>query len=118
MIEEIFSIKKVRIMADDKKKKLLDFIDKKAFDVVINADPGKYNKEDQQKLEDIQRKTKNEKDQFHNDYNNAKEVKEGFLSDVRSDAAKKVDKELRHLHLPTLPELKDDFMELCDKLGV
>jgi len=105
-------------MSDDKKKKLLDFIDKKAFDVVINADPGKYSKEDQKKLEDIQRKTKNEKDQFHNDYNNAKEVKEGFLSDVRSDAAKKVDKELRHLHLPTLPEIKDDFMELCDKLGV
>ena len=52
-------------MSDDKKKKLLDFIDKKAFDVVINADPGKYSKEDQKKLEDIQRKTKNEKDQFH-----------------------------------------------------
>ena len=49
---------------------------------------------------------------------NAKEVKEGFLSDVLSDAAQKVDKELRHLHLPTLPEIKDDFMKLCDKIGV
>lgn len=45
-------------------------------------------------------------------------MKEGFLSDVRSDAAKKVDKELRHLHLPTLPEIKDDFMKLCDEIGV
>jgi hypothetical protein len=105
-------------MADEKKKKLLDFIDKKAFDVVINADAKKYSKEDQKKLEDIQRKTKNEKDQFHNDYKNAREVKEGFLSDVRSDAAKKVDKELGHLNLPTLPELKDDFLKLCDQLGV
>lgn len=32
---------KIRIMADDKKKKLLDFIDRKAFDVIINADPKK-----------------------------------------------------------------------------
>ena len=105
-------------MAEDKKKQLLDFIDKKAFDVVINADPHKYDKNDRKKLEDIRRKTKNEKEQFHNDYKNAKEVKEGFLSDVHSDAAQKVDKELRHLHLPTLPEIKDDFMKLCDKIGV
>ncbi|MGN6600889.1 MAG: hypothetical protein ACTHK8_00480 [Ginsengibacter sp.] len=105
-------------MAEDKKKQLLDFIDKKAFDVVINANPDKYDKDDRKKLEDIQRKTRNEKEQFHKDYKNAKEVKDGFLSDVRSDAAQKVDKELRHLHLPTLPEIKDDFMKLCDKIGV
>ena len=105
-------------MADDKKKQLLDFIDKKAFDVVLNANLEKYDKGDRKKLEDIQRKTKNEKDQFHNDYKNAKEVKNGFLSDVRSDAAQKLDKELRHLHLPTLPQIKDDFMKLCDKIGV
>jgi hypothetical protein len=29
-----------------------------------------------------------------------------------------VNKELEHLNLPTLPELKDQFMELCKKLDV
>ena len=70
------------------------------------------------KLKDIQRKTGNEKKQFHNDYKTAKEVKEGYLSDVRSEAAKKINEELRHLKLPTLPELKDNFINLRDKIGV
>lgn len=105
-------------MSDDKRKQLLDFIDKKAFDVVLKADPKKYDEDDRKKLEDIQRKTENEKKQFHNDYKTAKDVKEGYLSDVRSEAAKKVNKELKHLKLPILPEFKDDFMKLCDKIGV
>jgi len=105
-------------MANDKTKQLLDFIDKNAFDVVLKANPDKYSDEDKKKLEDIQRKTKNEQKQFHDDFKNPDDVKKGFLSDTRSEAAKKLDKELKHLKLPTLPDIKDDFMALCDKLGV
>lgn len=105
-------------MANDKRKQLLDFIDKHAFDVVLKANPNKYSDEDKKKLEDIQRKTKNEQKQFHDDFINPEDVKKGFLSDVRSGAAKKVNDELKHLKLPTLPDIKDDFMALCDKLSV
>lgn len=105
-------------MADNKRKQLLDFIDDKAFNPIIKANPNKYKEEDKKKLEDIQRKTKNEQKQFHNDYKTAKEVKNGYLSDVRSEAAKKINDELKKLKLPTLPDLKKDFMELCDKLEV
>ncbi len=105
-------------MRNDERKQLLNFINDKAFNVIIKANPNKYKDEDKNKLEDIQRKTKNEQKQFHNDYKTAKEVKEGFLSDVRSESAKKINEELTHLKLPTLPGLKKDFIELCDKLGV
>ncbi|HEY6978626.1 MAG TPA: hypothetical protein VH396_20150 [Chitinophagaceae bacterium] len=40
------------------------------------------------------------------------------MSDVRFKAAEKVNKELKHLGLPTLPQFKDEFMELCKKLEV
>jgi len=104
--------------AKDKREELLKFIDKNAFDPILKASPKKLSEKDKEKLEDVQRKTENEKKQFHNEYKTAEEVKKNYLSDVRSKAAAKVNKELEHLHLPTLPELKDEFMELCKKLDV
>lgn len=90
-------------MSKDKRQQLLDFINKKAFDVVINASPDKYSEEDRGALEDIQRKTKNEKKQFENGYTTAEKVKSGFPIDVGSKLAAKLNKELEHLGLPTLP---------------
>jgi len=37
---------------------------------------------------------------------------------VRSEPAHKLDKELKKLKLPTLPDLKDEFEQICDKLEV
>ena len=102
----------------DKREELLKFIDKNAFDPILKASPTKLSDKDREKLEDVQRKTQNEKEQFHKEYKTAEEVKKNYLSDVRSKAAVKVNKELEHLGLPTLPQLKDEFMELCNKLEV
>jgi hypothetical protein len=46
----------------DKREELLNFIDKNAFDPILKASPKKYSDKDREKLEDIQRKTQNEKD--------------------------------------------------------
>jgi hypothetical protein len=108
------------VMAEKKEKReaLLKFIDKNAFDPILHTSPAKYKEADRKKLEDIQRKTQNEKDQFHKEYKTAEEVKKNYLSDVQSRAAVKVNKELEHLNLPTLPDLKDKFMKLCKDLEV
>jgi len=106
------------MVTKDKRKELLNFIDKNAFDPILKASPNRLSEQDKGKLEDIQRKTENEKKQFHKEYKTAEEVKKNYLSDVRSKAAVKVNKELEHLNLPTLPQLKDEFMELCKKLDV
>lgn len=102
----------------DARKKLLDFIDKNAFDVIINTSPDKYKGKDRDDFEDVLKKTKNEKKKFHDDYKTAKDVKENFNQDVNSEPAHKLDKTIKHLGLPTLPEIKDNFKKLCDKLGV
>jgi len=100
------------------RKELINFIDKHAFDVIIHTSPDKFDGKDREKFEDIRRKTKNEQRKFHEDYTSAAAVKQNFLQNVRSRPAQKLDRELEHLGLPTLPQLKDDFQELCRKLGV
>lgn len=104
--------------AKDNRHQLLDFINKKAFDPILKAKPNKFKEEDRGALEDIQRKTENEKKQFEEEYTTAEEIKKNYLSNVRSKAAAKVNDELEKLGLPTLPEHKDEFMELCSSLGV
>src|SRR4051794_124169 len=102
----------------DTRKELVDFIDKKAFDVILHTSPDKYKGKDRDNFEDIRKKTENEKKKFHDDYKTAEEVKRNFLQDVRSKPAHKLDKDIERLGLPTLPHLKDDFENLCYKLGL
>jgi hypothetical protein len=101
----------------DAKGELVKFIDKKAFDVIIKTSPDKFEEKDRKNFEDVKRKTGNEKEKFHH-YKNAKDVKKNFLENTRSQPAHKLDKELKKLGLPTLPDLKDEFEQLCDKLEV
>jgi hypothetical protein len=104
-------------MAKDAKKELLHFIDHKAFDVILRKNKKDLNEDEKKALEDMQDKTEKEKKKFHG-YSSAKEIKENFLENTRSGAAKRLDKKLERLNLPTLPNLKKDFIALCDKLEV
>ena len=103
--------------ANDVKKQLLDFINKKAFDPILKTKPEKFKDKDREAFEEVRRKTENEKKNFE-EYGSADEIKKNYLSNVRSKAAKKVNDQLEKLGLPTMPEHKDEFMELCNKLGV
>jgi hypothetical protein len=69
-------------------------------------------------LADIQRSTESEKERFHKTYKSAGEVRSRYLSNLNSSTARKKNSELEKLHLPTLPDLKSEFLELCDRLGV
>ncbi|MDT0648114.1 hypothetical protein RM545_15575, partial [Zunongwangia sp. F260] len=63
------------------------------------------------------RSTENEKERFRN-YNTPGNIRDNYLSDLSSQTAKKKNAELKDLNLPRLPDFKDQFLELCDKLGV
>jgi hypothetical protein len=103
--------------ANDVKKQLLDFINKKAFDPILKTKPEKFKDKEREEFEEVRRKTENEKKNFE-EYGSADEIKKNYLSNVRSKAAAKVNDQLQKLGLPTMPEHKDEFMELCNKLGV
>ncbi|MDT0649611.1 hypothetical protein [Autumnicola edwardsiae] len=57
------------------------------------------------------------KERFRN-YNTPWDIRDNYLSDLSSQTAKKKNAELKDLNLPRLPYFKDQFLELCDKLGV
>lgn len=102
---------------EQKRKELLDFLDKKAFDPVLHASENRYDSEDKKKkLGELKEKTEKEKDRFHKNYNSPKEIKDNFLSDLNSQAAKKVHSELKYLGLPRLPDLKEEFLDLYEEL--
>ncbi|MEX2591600.1 MAG: hypothetical protein WD426_02415 [Anditalea sp.] len=103
---------------EEEKKRLLDFLDIKAFDPIINKSKEDYDSENKKKkFEDVKRSTEKEKERFHN-YNTAEDIKENYRRDLSSEPAKKVHAELKYLDLPRLPDLKDEFFQLCDDLNV
>lgn len=97
---------------ENKREQLLEFIDKKAFDPVLNASEKNYKGDQRKKLEDVQSTTRSTKKRYHKNYKTAEDVKQNFESDLNSSAANQIDKELKDLGLPTLPGIHQEFMEL------
>lgn len=61
-------------MATDAKKQLLEFIDHKAFNVILKASGKKLDNNDKEELRMLQDKTEKEKEKFHS-YPSAEAVK-------------------------------------------
>ena len=74
----------------DKREKLLDFLDSRVFDPVLEASPEDYNEKDRKKLKDVIQVTRSTKQRYHQSYQTAREVVENFKADMSSEAAKKV----------------------------
>lgn len=104
-------------MAESKKNKLVKFLDEKAFDPVLEANAEDFPKTKRDKLENVQRKTEVEKERFHN-YRSAAEVVKMYRDDLSSENAKPVNRDLKALGLPCLPDLKDEFEAKAKELGV
>lgn len=106
-------------MSSASKDRLVKFLDEKAFDPVLRKNKDDYSSDaDKEKFEDVKRATEKEKQRFHENYSSAEEVKENFLRDLSSDPAKAIHEKEHELNLPTLPELKEEFLQLCEELNV
>ena len=98
------------------KTDLLRFLDSKVFNPILKADAGGYGEADKKKLRDVQDRTKSEKERFHH-YRSAQEVIENYKSDLHSSTAKRVNKELEKLKLPTLPSIRNEFLKKAENDG-
>ncbi|MFL6416350.1 MAG: hypothetical protein ACJ74Y_11870 [Bryobacteraceae bacterium] len=94
------------------KTELLKFLDHHVFDPILKANPDKYSDADQKKLQDVQDRTKSEKDRFHH-YGTTKEIIDNYKSDLHSSTAKRVNSELEKLKLPTLPSVEKEFLRVA-----
>jgi|SRR5579884_1542963 len=94
------------------KTELLRFLDQHVFDPILHAAPDGYSDADRKKLQDVQDRTRSEKDRFHH-YHSAQDIIDNYKDDLHSSTAKRVNSELERLKLPTLPSVEDDFMKVA-----
>ena len=96
----------------DARTQLIEFLERRAFNPVLHAS-GKDNGE----LADLKRRTETEIERFRN-YGSAHDVVVNFRRDLTSEPAKKIHRRLAAQDLPTLPDLREDFEQLVQRLGV
>jgi hypothetical protein len=100
------------------REKLLDLLDRKAFDPVIDASPDDVAEDERDKLEGLKKTTRSTKESYHERYGSAEKVVEMFRDDLSSDSARKVQRELKDLGLPTLQDVEPEFEKLTGELEV
>jgi hypothetical protein len=98
------------------KSELLRFLDQHVFNPILKANESHYSDADKKKLQHVQDRTKTEKERFAH-YGSAQDIVDNFKSDVHSAAAKHVNQELERLKLPTLPSVREDFLQLAGENG-
>src|SRR5438270_7739595 len=95
------------------KQQLLHFLDQHVFNPILKASPKGDGAGDEQKLKDVQDRTRSERDRFHH-YSSAREIVDNYKSDLHSKTAHRVNQDLEALGLPTLPSVKDEFLKLAE----
>lgn len=98
-------------------QELANFVISRAFNPVMRAKTDGRSEADRKSLEHVQKATRAEIERYRN-YGSAEDVAVNFKRDLNSRAAKKVHAELRHLHLPTINDIKDEFEQKARDLGV
>ena len=101
-----------RSQAMANKQELVTFLESRVFDPILRASAHDYKQADQDKLANVKRRTESERERFHK-YPSAGDLVENYKRDLHSDAAKKVNRELDALKLPTLPSVRDEFLKLA-----
>lgn len=104
-------------MKENARERLVSFLDRKVFDPILKRKGRGFDERQKRTLEQVQKKTDREKERFHN-YRTAERVRRAYLNDLSSEPAQRVNAKLEQLGLPKLPDVHDDFLSLCDRLGV
>jgi hypothetical protein len=99
-------------MAHDPKQELVDFLERRVFRPVLDArgDGGG-------KLDRLQDATQRQLDRYLG-CESAARVRQEFEDDVGASPERGTQEELRGMELPTLADVKDEFLSLCDRVGV
>lgn len=99
------------------KQKLIQFLERRAWNPVLKASPDRYPESERKRLQLVQRKTESQRERYEA-YESAGEVRQRFEEDLHSQPAKKVNADLKKLNLPVQPDVAEDFFALADRLGV
>src|SRR4051794_25210306 len=95
---------------NEKREKLLRFLDQHAFDPILERSPNEFSGAAKTKFQEVRRSTESEQKRFHDHYKTAREVRDNYLSDLSSHTGEKKSRELKELGLPTMPQFKEEFL--------
>lgn len=105
-------------MSSETKDRLVSFLDRKVFDPVLKKTADDYSSDtDKQKFEEVRKATEKEKERFQN-FSSAEEVRQNFLRELTYEPVKKIHEKEKDLNLPTLADVKEEFLKLCDRYDV
>lgn len=94
------------------KSELVEFLDRRVFDPILNAKSSGRSEHEKAELEDVQKRTRTEQERYHH-YPSAEKVVEMYRDDLSSEKAREVNAKLKRLKLPILADVKDEFMKLA-----
>ena len=102
-----------------KRLKLLEFLDSRIFDPVLEAQSDHYfSQREKQMLKDVQEVARYDKDHYHFQLATAEAVKNEFIRETTQQEIGRIARELEDLNLPRIHLFKDQFLQLCRELGV
>lgn len=99
------------------KETLVRFLEARVFDPIMRAQPDDLPAADRPQLAHVQDATRAEIERFRN-YGSAEEVVTNFKRDLHSKPAKRIHRESRALKLPTLDDVRDEFLKRASDLGL
>lgn len=94
------------------KSELLAFLDKHVFHPILNAREDRHDERTRQLLRDLKRRTEEEKGRFHG-YDSAERVVAMYKDDLTSEVGRPMNAHLKDLNLPTLADVRNDFLKLA-----
>jgi hypothetical protein len=100
----------------EKKRQLLNFLDEKVFRPVLDAPSRKG--PDAVFFREAQSKVRRTWYRYPERYLTAIDLKRAFISDLQSPIGQQLAVMLHWLGLPRFEDVREDFLELCRKLGV
>ncbi len=99
------------------RQQLVDFLGRKARRPVLNAKLDDYSGREREEPAHLQRTTETEPERYRH-HGSAEKVVKMFTDDLDSEPPKRVLRELHRLKLPSLDDVRDEFLELAQRLGI
>lgn len=100
----------------EKVKRLVDFLDQKVFNPIMEARPELYSSErEQKKLEYVKKFTSTEIEHFHCKENSPEQIRDMFFRELYYETSGVLGKDREDLELPRFLEIREVFMGLFEE---
>ncbi|NLD99732.1 MAG: hypothetical protein GX640_07645 [Fibrobacter sp.] len=104
---------------EEKRDALLEFIDCKILDPILEAKPEFYSTErERRSLIKVKKQIAQEKESFHSNQLTSQQIYKKYFRQVFNESHYSLGRELEDLELPRFLEVKEQFIQYCKELDI